>query len=653
MDIHWLYNRLKLMPLGEILYRIRNQIMYQVEAIMLNMGWQPEPKSPVNCANHAQLIDQEKLNEINPEKSLILSERLATGRIHFFNYPDLDVNWPINWHRDPLMGVTSNAKAYGKTLDYRNEKLVGDSKVIWELGRHQFLIPIAACYFKTKEDTQLNRITEILSGWLSNNPFGLGVQWCSSLEIALRGMSWCLCHEILKASGMKQGILDLELDQTLLKKQIYQHAFFIKYYLSKFSSANNHLIGELSGLHILCSTFEFGEESKAWQDFAWQGLQKEMTLQVFPDGVNKEQAIHYHAEVFEYFLVNLAVAKARSANVEKSYLDRLEGMYRFLVDLSPRDESNPPQIGDADDGTMVSFPEEPLTLFQALIASYEGKNHPSDPNNKCQKLSLYKSIFSKQALTRSAPHQTQYPTTYHKGGYAILGEKNFHLIFDAGPLGYPEIAAHGHADALSFCLAIDGDWWILDPGTYAYHTEEKWRSYFRGSTAHNILVAAGKDQSDIAGAFMWSRKANAQLSPATKNGKAQSVSGVHDGYRPLGISLAKRNIELDTHAQSIKILDTLNTDKPIEVDFYFHFHPDISAEKTDQNQVILTRGKSGKKILISTDPMLDLEIFRGNSELPLGWYSSCLGHKTPTTCTRFRTNAQNGSSQWVTNIALG
>ena len=45
------------------------------------------------------------------------------------------------------------------------------------------------------------------------------------------------------------------------------------------------------------------------------------------------------------------------------------------------------------------------------------------------------------------------------------------LLVDAGPLGYLSIAAHGHADALAFVLDIGDREILVDPGTYAYHTD--------------------------------------------------------------------------------------------------------------------------------------------------------------------------------------
>ena len=61
-----------------------------------------------------------------------------------------------------------------------------------------------------------------------------------------------------------------------------------------------------------------------------------------------------------------------------------------------------------------------------------------------------------------------------------------------GPLGFTSIAAHGHADALAMVLSIGGDELFIDPGTYAYHTEQKWRDYFKGTSAHNTVRIDGQ-----------------------------------------------------------------------------------------------------------------------------------------------------------------
>ena len=82
---------------------------------------------------------------------------------------------------------------------------------------------------------------------------------------------------------------------------------------------------------------------------------------------------------------------------------------------------------------------------------------------------------------------------FSEGGYYILGcnfekENEIRLVVDAGPLGYQTTPAHGHADALAFTMSVGGLEFLVDPGTFAYHTEAQWRSYFRGTAAHNTLI---------------------------------------------------------------------------------------------------------------------------------------------------------------------
>jgi hypothetical protein len=48
---------------------------------------------------------------------------------------------------------------------------------------------------------------------------------------------------------------------------------------------------------------------------------------------------------------------------------------------------------------------------------------------------------------------------------------------------------------------------IVDPGTYCYHREPRWRNHFRSTAAHNTVVLDGADQSEMLGPFMWGRRA--------------------------------------------------------------------------------------------------------------------------------------------------
>ena len=107
------------------------------------------------------------------------------------------------------------------------------------------------------------------------------------------------------------------------------------------------------------------------------------------------------------------------------------------------------------------------------------------------------------------------------------------LLVDAGPLGYLSIAAHGHADALSFVLNIGDREILVDPGTYAYHTDPGWRRYFRSTLAHNTVGIDEQDQSLQAGNFMWTDHARARCIEFEAGNAMQRFVGEHYGYERL------------------------------------------------------------------------------------------------------------------------
>ena len=112
----------------------------------------------------------------------------------------------------------------------------------------------------------------------------------------------------------------------------------------------------------------------------------------------------------------------------------------------------------------------------------------------------------------AAPHLDV--RSFHDGGYAVVeghaGRAPMRALFDAGPLGFGPLAAHGHADALSLLLRMGEDL-LVDPGTGSYHGDPEWREALRGTRAHNTIEVDGLDQSEPRGLFLWGRKAEAHL----------------------------------------------------------------------------------------------------------------------------------------------
>ena len=627
----WKINRLRAMSMRELIFRINREFVTRIEKYFVILGWKPCPKENVKprislFKDNTDLIGQwNKLFSLDEDG---LKDYLA-NKINFFDHEPLDIGTPVNWHRDPITH-TVLPLTFGKSLNYRDDKIAGNVKFIWELGRHQHLIPLAVSYAVTGEQHYRDAVIVQIESWIEANPYGLGIHWCSSLESALRLISWSLIHSLFVLRDGENGLFSSVKNTTQLGESIYQQAYFIRYFLSKYSSANNHLIGELTGLWVACEVFELGEKGQEWSTFAQKSLEDESILQVHTDGVNKEQAFYYHLWVLEYFLFAWSVGICSKKPFSDNFVKRIIAMAGFLKDLSPSG-GEPPQVGDADDGFVSRFepawPQEPYKeLLQAVDASLGVLS--GTPN---QKAFWYKAIQGNKLRSRhKSDWARSYPVKYPAGGYAIMGDECAHIVFDAGPLGYLDIAAHGHADALSFTLAIDGVWWLVDPGTYAYHSKPEWRNYFRGTAAHNTVTLNNENQSVIGGAFMWLRKADAWLEDVSENNDIQIAKGCHTGYQHLGVKHC-REIQYSPEKRELTIIDYLEGGNSLPAEIHFHFSPDIDLVLGKEKYLCRVFHKnSDRQLSIYMDNNWKFSVAKGKTEPILGWYSPSLEHKVET-----------------------
>ena len=148
----------------------------------------------------------------------------------------------------------------------------------------------------------------------------------------------------------------------------------------------------------------------------------------------------------------------------------------------------------------------------------------------------------------------------------------------AVPHGYLSIAAHAHADALSVEVRYAGVDILADPGTYCYHGERAWRSYFRSTIAHNTAELGGRSQSSEGGPFMWVRHAHAREIEVIDDGDIARWTAEHDGYASLDPpALHRRSVLLDRASRSIDIVDEIEGGSH-DIRLAFHLGPEVQVE---------------------------------------------------------------------------
>jgi hypothetical protein len=224
------------------------------------------------------------------------------------------------------------------------------------------------------------------------------------------------------------------------------------------------------------------------------------------------------------------------------------------------------------------------------------------------------------------------------------------VVFDCGELGFKSIAAHGHADALSFTLRAFGSDVFVDPGTYDYFSFPACRAYFRSTRAHNTVVVDGLNQSMMLGPFLWGARARAKCVAWAPKIQGGQVVGEHDGYTRLADPvLHRRSLSLDAEVGVLTICDELVAYGTHKIAVYFHLAEDAIVSVAGPNEYRID--VAGGTVALEIDGRLIVETLRGSEEPIGGWVSRGYHRKVPST-TLIAKGQCAGTSSFVSRVLM-
>jgi len=583
------------------------------------------------------------------------AEHVARHRLSFLGLVDAHLGDPIDWNRDHESGRKAPLR-FAPLVDYRDYRVTGDAKVVWELNRHHQLVVLGRAYRVTGDLRYASAVVEQLESWLEQCPFGRGMNWRSPLELAIRLINWVWAIDLIRESGLVTGKF-----QSRLQRAAYLHLWEITRKYSRGSSANNHRIGEAAGVFIGSSYFRELDAAGRWRRESRQILGEEIIAQTYSDGGSREQAVGYHVFVLHFFLLAAIVGRKTGEDFPEKYWSRLEQMLEFLGSLSEGGTA-PPMIGDSDDGYVLDLGDsrELRALFcigAGLFRRAEFRGWAGSYAEAARWLLGRSGRSEFDALASTPAAELLVSRALPESGYYLLqcGHKGrgdrVSAVFDCGELGFKSIAAHGHADALSFTLRAFGSDVFVDPGTYDYFSYPAWREYFRSTRGHNTLVVDGLDQSVMLGPFLWGPRAHARCiswEPAMQGGK---VIGEHDGYARLADPvLHRRTLELDERSRILTIQDDIVGSGSQEIAAYFHLAEDalLAVERPNRYRIAV----GGGTVTLEVDARLAVDVLTGSTEPMGGWVSRGYHGKVPST-TLIARGRSHGSTSFVNRVDLG
>ena len=557
------------------------------------------------------------------------ADRLLRGQWEVLGVVRTDLAQP-DWFRDPVTNRRSAPDRYAFRIDQRSEEEVGNVKQVWEISRLQHLTLLAAAWFLTHDDRYARRVAEHLRSWWRENPFLSGIHWTNGIEIGIRLISLVWIRRLLNDWP---GTTDLFEQDALALRQIRWHQQYIAAFPSRGSSANNHIIAEAAGQFVASCAFPWFQESEQWRRRSKRLLENELIRNTFPSGIGRELASDYQCFVAELGFVAAVEGEAYGCPLTVTTWQRLCAMADSAAALVD-ERLRPPRQGDSDEGRVLLL-DAPvpnrwpslLMLADALVGRLAW--WPQTPGDVGS--SLVGALAGARRTIEGRPSRR--PSRFPDAGTTLLrttGEDEIWCRCDGGPHGYLSIAAHAHADALSVEVRYAGLDILADPGTYCYHGERAWRSYFRSTIAHNTVELGGRSQSSEGGPFMWVRHAHAREVGVIDDGDIARWTAEHDGYAALDPpALHRRSVLLDRASRSIDIIDEIEGGSH-EIRLAFHLGPEVQVDLVGScAQLGWTVASVHEAARMELPPGLQWSLHRGETDPILGWYSPGLGRRVP------------------------
>ncbi len=189
----WYLHRLQSMPAGEVIHRVQEKIIQITERLEINrpsrhlsIGHDPLTGGPL--ASHLKKLIATRHRFPRQEECFALADQIIAGNLRIFG-DEYQVSTLTEWHTDPKSRNRWPMRFYTQ-IDTRDGRSIGGVKYVWEVNRCHHLVSIAKAYWLSEKAVYAQAVLDAIESWIDENPYLIGVNWTSSLELALRLINW-------------------------------------------------------------------------------------------------------------------------------------------------------------------------------------------------------------------------------------------------------------------------------------------------------------------------------------------------------------------------------------------------------------------------------------------------------------------------------
>lgn len=376
---------------------------------------------------------------------------------------------------------------YGKDINWEYWP-VKDNELRWQLHRHKWFTPMGKAYRISGDEKYAKEWTMQYIDWIRKNPLTPMTkehyELISAGEVKGNAENVRFAWRPLEVSNRLQD----QTSQFLLfvpspsftpefltefLVNYHKHAVHI---LGNYSDQGNHLLFEAQRMIYAGAFFPEFKDAATWRKSGIDILNREIHVQVYPDGGQFELDPHYHLAAINIFCKALRMADVNGFRNEfpQGYLDTIESMITFYSNICFPDYSNP------------CFSDAKLGEKPAEVKNYKDWTKIFPENEQIR-------WFATEGREGKRPENLS--KGFLKSGFFTFrngwDENATAMVVKAGPQGF----WHCQPDNGTFELWFNGKNLFPDSGAYVYAGEGevmKLRNWFRQTMVHNTLTLDNK-----------------------------------------------------------------------------------------------------------------------------------------------------------------
>ncbi len=433
-----------------------------------------------------------------------------------------------------------------------------DVRSVHELSRmhHWCAYALAAHLDPENRDAWCEHLEQEIQTFASSYPIATSVHWRFPMGTGIRLHSMLVAWDWACRSGWESPDGD-----RLVAAAAIDHALLTGAQReSRGGLSTSHYAANLLGV-LAAGCYVVGHpKAERWKKLATRELCHEIIRQILPDGMANEGSTGYHRQVTDTFLQAMMICKGAEGQLplmpeQRRRLALAVERCRQLTGLGM------PLIGDNDDGLSMKptgFAPELSYLFE--VSDRLGLRLPDA-----------------EAISSMSDF-----------GLHIFDDGHYQCTLRNGPVGQFGKGGHAHNDQNSITLRVDGNWFVVDPGTSMYTLDADQRNAERSAATHSTMWAVSAEQGEFP-------PGDAGLFWLLDDRLRQKVSRTTDGV--LRGEIVRKDVghhvrELSIDNGALHGRDIFSGSAESDVESVFVFHPDVRIEQQSGGKVVLTSGQT-------------------------------------------------------------